>query len=85
MKALTAKRVLTGSNMEVMEDACILVEGDQILRILPRPEFLAEQPADCQITDLGDVTLMPGMIECHNHLALDARLPGHLDMMGESE
>lgn len=85
MKAFTAKRVLTGSNMELMEDACVLVEGDQIVRILPRQEFLAEQPADCQLMDLGDVTLMPGMIECHNHLALDARLPGHLDMMEESE
>ena len=25
------------------------------------------------------------MFECHNHLALDARLPGHLDMMNQSE
>ncbi|MFR1130132.1 MAG: hypothetical protein ACLSFC_15445 [Enterocloster bolteae] len=28
---------------------------------------------------------MPGMFECHDHLALDARIPGHLGMMDRSE
>lgn len=29
--------------------------------------------------------LCPGMIDCHTHLALDARIPGHLGMMEDSE
>ena len=26
-------------------------------------------------------TLMPGMIECHNHLCIDATLPDHLELL----
>ncbi|MBQ8850971.1 MAG: amidohydrolase family protein, partial [Oscillibacter sp.] len=38
-----------------------------------------------EVVDLGDKTVLPGLFECHNHLALDARIPGHLGMMGLSE
>lgn len=30
-------------------------------------------------------TLAPGMIDCHTHLALDARIPGHLGLMEDAE
>ena len=30
------------------------------------------------------MTLMPGMIECHNHLCIDAALPEHLELLAWS-
>lgn len=30
------------------------------------------------------MTLMPGMIECHNHLCIDATLPEHLELLAWS-
>lgn len=85
MIAVFANRLLTGPQLQPLQDACVLVEGETIAKIMTRQEFLTAGLAGCEVVELGDVTLMPGMIECHNHLALDARLPGHLEMMGESE
>ena len=34
-----------------------------------------------EIIDLGDAFLMPGLFDCHNHLAMDAGIKGHLEMM----
>ncbi|MFR5732749.1 MAG: amidohydrolase family protein [Clostridium sp.] len=34
--------------------------------------------------DLKNTTLMPGMIECHNHLSIDATIPEHLELLAWS-
>ena len=84
LTAIYAKKALIGEQLQVLEDACILVENETILEVLPKAQFEASgRPAE--IIDLGDKVVMPGMFECHNHLALDARIPGHLDMMTQSE
>ena len=84
--AILAERALTGPELSVTERPCVLVENGVILDILTRGEF-EERKAELEVIDLGSRTLLPGMFECHNHLVLDARLPGHLDMMtlGETE
>ena len=84
LTAIYAKKALTGAELTVLEDACILVEDGVIADVTTRAQFEASgRQAD--VVDLGDKTLMPGLFECHNHLALDARIPGHLGMMGLSE
>ena len=84
LTAICAKKALVGEELKVLEDACILVENDRIEQVMTRAEFEASG-RQAEIVDLGDRVLMPGLFECHNHLALDARIPGHLDMMGQSE
>ena len=84
LTAIYAKKALVGEDLKVLEDACILVENDRIEQVMTQAEFVASG-RQAEIVDLGDKVLMPGMFECHNHLALDARIPGHLDMMGQSE
>jgi imidazolonepropionase-like amidohydrolase len=84
LTAVYAKKALVGENLEVLEDACILVEGESIQEITTQAEF-EKSGRDAVKVDLGDKTVLPGMFECHDHLALDARLPGHLDMMTLSE
>lgn len=84
LTAVYAKKALTGEELQVLENACILVEDEKIVEVTTQKAFEASG-REAQIVDLGEKTLMPGMFECHNHLALDARLPGHLDMMNQSE
>lgn len=84
LTAIYGKKALVGEELLAMEDPCILVEGETILEVLPRARFEASG-RQAQVIDLGEKVLMPGLFECHNHLALDARLPGHLGMMGQSE
>jgi imidazolonepropionase-like amidohydrolase len=42
----------------------IVVEGQRIRSAGPA----SAQPANAQIIDLGDATLLPGLIDCHTHL-----------------
>lgn len=82
--AIMSKYMLFGPELEIKEDWCLLVEEDKIVDVLAQSTFLDVSHDDWEVVDLGDVTLMPGMIDCHNHLALDARLPNHLEMMTRS-
>lgn len=81
---LLAKHMLFGKELEVKENWGMLIEDQIIKEILPQTDLLNIKQEDWEVIDLGDVTLMPGMIECHNHLALDARLDNHLEMMNRS-
>ena len=86
---ILAKQILAGEELEVKKGCAVLVQGDRIKAILSETDVeVLRQKADqgqVQILDLGGRTLLPGLFECHNHLALDAGLEGHLGMMGLSE
>ncbi|MBS6398140.1 MAG: amidohydrolase family protein [Clostridiales bacterium] len=84
LTAVYAKKALVGEELQVLENACILIENETIVEVTTRTEF-ENSGREAAVIYLGDKTVLPGMFECHNHLALDARLPGHLDMMTQSE
>ncbi|MEV0069342.1 amidohydrolase family protein [Amycolatopsis sp. NPDC050768] len=63
----TAARLLTDSAAPLIEDAAVCVEDGLITYAGPR----ASAPRADDATDLGDTTLMPGLIDCHVHLSLD--------------
>jgi len=58
-----AARMLDSRSGEVTPDARVVVDGDKIISIGPG----AVTPG-AQVIDLGDVTLMPGLIDTHVHL-----------------
>ncbi|HHV64734.1 MAG TPA: amidohydrolase family protein [Peptococcaceae bacterium] len=76
-----AETILFGKELTVKKDHCLIISDGKIKEILPKRDGLAKIQPGWEVIDLGKVTLMPGMIESHNHLALDARLHGHLEMM----
>lgn len=78
-KTLFASRLLYGENLEIRYDQLVTITDGRIERI----QKGASQDADIVLGE-GD-TLLPGMIDCHTHLALDARIPGHLGLMEDSE
>ncbi len=84
LTAVYAEKALVGEELQVLEDACILIEDETVAEVLTRREFEASG-REARTIRLEGKTVLPGLFECHNHLALDARLPGHLDMMNLSE
>ena len=80
--ALFAKNILVGKELDVCSDACILINDSKISKILKKEEFDKQyKKEDYQIIDLKNGTILPGLIECHTHVGLDARLANHLEMM----
>jgi imidazolonepropionase-like amidohydrolase len=75
---LHAARLLDVSAGTVIQPGEVLVEGDRIRAV----GTSVEHPQGAQIIDLGDVTLMPGMIDAHVHLFLH---PGAEDLQTVEE
>lgn len=64
---LTAARVFTACGDDVDVDRVVEVDDGRIIDIR-----LRRRGDDGGLVDLGDVTLLPGLIDAHVHLALDA-------------
>ena len=65
---LIARRLFTGRTNELLEDQVLQIEDGRIATIRPR----ASLRLGVEVLDLGDVTLLPGLIDVHQHLAFDA-------------
>ncbi len=83
-RIIKAKTILSGPDFKEIENGALLVEDGKIKEILPAAGGPAVPPG-AEVVDFGDRTLIPGMIDCHNHLALDARLENHLAKMNDAE
>ncbi len=81
---LHASKVLAGKELLPVENAYVHVSGGMIAEVLTSLQF-SSRKRTAEVLELGTVTLLPGLIDCHAHLALDARIPGHLDMMEDPE
>jgi imidazolonepropionase-like amidohydrolase len=68
MLAIRAARLFDGENAAVTGDPTVLVADGRITAVCTG----ADIPAGAEVADLGDVTLLPGLIDAHLHLAFDA-------------
>src|SRR5437867_4202461 len=55
---------------EIVKNAVIVIEKDRIKTVGG-----TEIPQEAQTIDLGDMTLLPGLIDMHTHLSLDFDSP----------
>ena len=65
--ALRAGRMLDVVTGKIVTDAVVLIENGKISKVgshLPIPPGV-------EVIDLGNVTLLPGLIDCHTHLLMD--------------
>ncbi|MEV0593107.1 amidohydrolase family protein [Nonomuraea cavernae] len=102
MLTIRARRLFDGRNMH--HDRVVTVANGRITAVTGpggavagqgRPgmvDFGGGSGVPSEIVDLGDATLLPGLIDCHVHLAFDASLdplagleaPGLIDRMREA-
>lgn len=75
---LHAARLLDVQGARVISPGEVLIEGERITAVGPS----VAHPAGAQVIDLGDTTLMPGMIDAHVHLFLH---PGAEDLQTVEE
>ena len=62
--AIRAARMLDVSSGRLLANAVVLVHGERIVGVNP-----TTIPTGARTMDLGDVTLLPGFIDLHTHLA----------------
>lgn len=65
-RAVHCGRLLDVAGQEVLTDHVVIVSGNRIRSIEPADR--AEIPAGAELTELGDHTCLPGLIDSHTHL-----------------
>jgi imidazolonepropionase-like amidohydrolase len=61
---LRAARLFDGTSDTVIRNGAVVVQGNRIVAAGANVDV----PADAQVIDLGDMTLLPGLIDSHVHL-----------------
>lgn len=64
--ALRAARLIDGKSDTPITNAVVFIEGDKIVSIASGSA--AAIPSGTEVIDLGDQTLLPGLIDSHTHL-----------------
>lgn len=82
MLALRGARLFDGEGAAVVEQPLVLVDGGRIAAV---EAGAVEPPAGAEVVDLGDLTLMPGLVDTHVHLGFDASFDPVGRMMADDD
>jgi len=72
---IKAGRLIDPKTDNVLSPAAVLIEGDRIKEVGPPTQVQAHASGDVKTIDLGNATLLPGLIDGHTHLFLDIVRP----------
>lgn len=64
--ALKAARLIDGKSEAAIANPVVVVEGNRIISVAPN----GVPPKDAELIDLGNATLLPGLIDAHTHVLL---------------
>ena len=67
VKVLKGGRLIDGSGAAPVDGATVVIEGNRIAAVTTRNE--GGFPADAEIIDCAGMTILPGLIDCHDHMA----------------
>ena len=67
---IRAARVIDGVSDAPRSNVAVLVVGNRIEAVGPAAEVVGKAPAGALTIDLGDATLLPGLIDTHTHILL---------------
>jgi imidazolonepropionase-like amidohydrolase len=70
-----AGRLLDPRTGKVLSPAVVLIQGHKIVEVGPAPQLQAVAPQGVNVIDLGNATLLPGLIDCQAHLLSNVSLP----------
>src|SRR5688572_29650885 len=64
---LRGATLIDGTGAAPLADAAVLIEGERIVEV--GPVARVESPPGTETIDVTGRTVMPGLIDCHDHLA----------------
>ena len=67
MKVLKGGRLIDGTGAAPVEGATVVIDGNRIAAVTTRNQ--SDFPADAEIVDVSGMTVLPGLIDCHDHMA----------------
>jgi imidazolonepropionase-like amidohydrolase len=76
---LKAGRLLDPRTGNVLSPAAVFIEDNKIKEVGSPAQSQAHAAAGAKIIDLGNATLLPGLIDSHTHLFLDIIVPPELE------
>src|SRR5215510_165156 len=74
-----AGRLLDPRTGNVLSPAVVLIEDDKIKEVGAPAHVQANVPAGVKTIDLGNATLLPGLIDSHTHLLVDPIAPAEVE------
>jgi imidazolonepropionase-like amidohydrolase len=78
--ALRAARMLDVTSGQIVNGAVVLVEGEKVTAAGANLAI----PRDAKVLDLGDVTVLPGLIDAHTHITYHFDPSGHFGLEGDA-
>jgi len=79
---IIARTVLAGSELEEIQNGAVVVEDGKVVKVVPAEQLTEEDRAQAECIAFENETVLPGLIEGHNHLSIDARKSNHLEILG---
>ena len=67
MIVLKNGRLIDGTGASPVDGATIVIRDSRIAAVTTRSE--SDFPADAEIIDVAGLTILPGLIDCHDHMA----------------
>jgi imidazolonepropionase-like amidohydrolase len=80
-QAFLAARIFGGTSADYRTNGALLVEDTRIAGLVPQEQV----PADYGVVDLGSLTLLPGLIDCHVHLVWNGSADPNALLLRESQ
>ena len=74
---ITAARLLDVRTGQYIEKPIVVVVNGRIVEVRARPDGMIRPPAGTTHIELGEMTLLPGLIDMHVHLAADPTYGGY--------
>src|SRR6202048_100989 len=68
MKVLKGGRLIDGTGGAPVSGATFLIRDERIEAVATSPA--GEWPQDAEIIDVSGMTILPGLIDCHDHMAM---------------
>lgn len=75
---LKAAHLLDPRSGQVLSPAAVLIENGKVAEVGPPTQV--HVPPHARVLDLGEDVLLPGLINCHTHLFLDAVVPAEAEL-----
>ena len=80
---VSAGLLIDGTGGLPIEGGAVLIDGERIISVGKAEEIGPEPEAD--MVDCGDEVLIPGLIDCHNHLSMDPTMENYLYRLNDSD